>query len=258
MRKIISFDLYAEKAFFKKPDINDKLYLTYNTLHKPALLGIMGAILGLSGYQTNSVLPDYYIKLKHVPVAIKPIGADCENGNFIKTIISYNNTTGLASDEKGGNLIVSEQTIINPKFRIYISLDLDVKMEALLFDRISNQQSEYIPYLGKNDYMAYWNMDEVNVYDHKAFIPKDDFRISSLFLKDKPLVDSIVEHKTKRRSNVSFLNGTFMFFENLPVELDEYLFQYNYKDFTYTDWMISKDSNLSSLFEVGKDIIQLN
>ena len=45
--KLISFDLCADMGFLKKPDINEKIYLTYNMLHKPALLGILGAIIGL-------------------------------------------------------------------------------------------------------------------------------------------------------------------------------------------------------------------
>jgi CRISPR-associated protein Cas5h len=48
--KLVSFDLKADFGFFKKPDINDGLYLTYNMLHKPTLLGILGAIVGLQGY----------------------------------------------------------------------------------------------------------------------------------------------------------------------------------------------------------------
>lgn len=53
MSKVISFDLFADFGFFKKPFSNEKLdlYLTFNMLHKPALLGILGAILGLSGYK---------------------------------------------------------------------------------------------------------------------------------------------------------------------------------------------------------------
>ena len=72
-KKIISFDLNAEFGFFKKPDINDGIYLTYNMLHKPALLGIIGAIIGLKGYERNGVLPEYYNKLKHIKVGIQPL-----------------------------------------------------------------------------------------------------------------------------------------------------------------------------------------
>ena len=43
-QRLISFDIQADFGFFKKPDYNDGVLLTYNMLHKPALLGILGAI----------------------------------------------------------------------------------------------------------------------------------------------------------------------------------------------------------------------
>ena len=48
-QRLISFDIQADFGFFKKPDYNDGVLLTYNMLHKPALLGILGAIIGLRG-----------------------------------------------------------------------------------------------------------------------------------------------------------------------------------------------------------------
>lgn len=65
-QKLISFDLKAEMGFFKKPDINDGIYLTYNMLHKPALLGILGAIIGLKGYEKKGIMPEYYSRLEHL------------------------------------------------------------------------------------------------------------------------------------------------------------------------------------------------
>ena len=50
-QRLISFDIQADFGFFKKPDYNDGVLLTYNMLHKPALLGILGAIIGLRGYR---------------------------------------------------------------------------------------------------------------------------------------------------------------------------------------------------------------
>ncbi len=110
--KIISFIIRSEKGFFKKPDINEDIYLTFNMIHKPSLLGIFGAIIGLKGFQKNEEMPEYYQKLKNLQIGIKPIND--EKGNFLKSIITYTNTTGFASEEESGNLIISEQTIINP------------------------------------------------------------------------------------------------------------------------------------------------
>ena len=111
--RLISFDLKSDFGFFKKPDVNDT-YLTYNMLHKPALLGILGAIIGLKGFEQNKRLPDYYTLLRHLKIGIKPLGTD--NGNFLKCFIGYNNATGMASKEEGGILQVKEQTLIQPYF----------------------------------------------------------------------------------------------------------------------------------------------
>lgn len=90
--KLISFDIFAEMGFFKKPDINSGVYLTYNMLHKPALLGILGAVIGLSGYKENGKLPEYYNILRELRVGIQPLNSD--KGNYTKTVIKYNNGTG--------------------------------------------------------------------------------------------------------------------------------------------------------------------
>jgi CRISPR-associated protein Cas5h len=95
-QKLISFDLIAEFGFFKKPDIND-IYLTYNMLHKPALLGILGAIIGLHGYQRNGELPEYYKELNHLKLGIQPLNSD--KGNFPKDMIKYNNCVGYANSD---------------------------------------------------------------------------------------------------------------------------------------------------------------
>jgi CRISPR-associated protein Cas5h len=268
MKKVISFDLFADMGFLKKPDINEKIYLTYNMLHKPCVLGILGAIAGLEGFKQNNVLPDYYEKLQHIPVGIKPIGDGCENGNFSKNVTTYTNTIGFANAD--GNLIISEQTLINPAYRIFLLLDTDMEYEKLLYDRIRNQQAEFIPYLGKNDYSAWWYAKDiedekgellfqgVREYNFQKFEGGEEFNIETVFIKENPLVDNVVEHRARMRKNLSFLNGSFMYFEKLPVGYNEDLYQYDYADFAFTDWRLSKDSYLENLYRADNLIIQLN
>ncbi len=64
--RLISFDLCANFAFFRKPDTNNTINLSYNIIHRPAVLGILGAILGLEGYKEKGRLPRYYEILKEV------------------------------------------------------------------------------------------------------------------------------------------------------------------------------------------------
>jgi len=46
-KEAIKFNLYGKTGFFKKPDVNQEIYFTYNNIHKVALLGILGSIIGL-------------------------------------------------------------------------------------------------------------------------------------------------------------------------------------------------------------------
>ncbi|MFW0884770.1 type I-B CRISPR-associated protein Cas5b [Candidatus Acidulodesulfobacterium sp. H_13] len=230
MKQLLSFVIRAEKGFLKKPDINDGIYLTYNMLHKPAILGILGAIIGLGGYEQNCVFPEYYKKLKDILIGVKPIGD--ENGSFQKTIITYNNTTGFASGEGGGNLIITEQTLIKPSYKIYILLDLENSDQRQLYENIKNQRAEYLPYLGKNDYSLWWNKDEVEEYECESFKKKSNFTISTIFKKNKPIIKYVV--KAIGRKSLKEQNN-FYYFEQIPISFNEKLFQYNMIDFAYSN-----------------------
>ena len=72
-QRLISFDLKADFGCMKKPDVNDGLMLTFNMLHKPALLGILGAIVGLKGYSKNKEFPEYYTVFKDLKIGIEPL-----------------------------------------------------------------------------------------------------------------------------------------------------------------------------------------
>ena len=55
-KRLISFDLKADFGCLKKPDVNDGLMLSFNMLHKPALMGILGAIVGEKGFYDDEKL----------------------------------------------------------------------------------------------------------------------------------------------------------------------------------------------------------
>ena len=122
--EILKFALSGRTAFFKKPDVNTYYYFTYGSIHKIALLGILGAICGYSGYNRQSLgldkiqtYPEFYEKLKDISIGIVPKN---DKGYIPKKIQVFNNSVGYASKELGGNLIVKEQWLENPKWDIYI------------------------------------------------------------------------------------------------------------------------------------------
>ena len=98
----------------------------------------------------------------------------------------------------------------------------------------------------------------VKEYHFEKFEGGEEFRIDTIFIKEIPLINQVVEHRAKFGNNLSFLNGTFMYFEKLPIRYNEKLFQYDYADFAYTDWRLSKDSFLPNLYKVNDFIVQLN
>lgn len=159
-KKAIKFVLSGRLAFFKKPDVNIKIYYTYNNIHKVALLGILGAIVGLKGYRNNELFgqeipdyPEFYEKLSPLKVSIIP---NTDRGYFTKKIQYFNNSVGYASREEGGNLMVYEQWLENPSWTIYLLNDggIDDNLWNKLCEYLLSNKSEYIPYLGKNDFFA--------------------------------------------------------------------------------------------------------
>jgi CRISPR-associated protein Cas5h len=256
MQKLISIDIKADFGMLKKPDTNEPVYLTYNMLHKPAVLGIIGAIIGEAGFKEKGKFPDYYIKLKDIRIGIQPLNH--EKGNYQKTIIAYNNTTGLASKEEGGNMIVTEQTLIAPSYRCYLLLDNENSTHQKIGYNLKNFNAEYLPYLGKNEFSVWW--EKYTEYEFEEFVSKDNFKINSVFIKERPVIEGKTEGLLDWFDS-SDKSNTFIYFERLPIGYDENLFQYNYMNFAYTDWSFKPNyqSNISHLLKLinNEQIIQV-
>ena len=114
-----------------------------------------------------------------LPVGIEPLEGRHEKGNFQKTIVKYTNTVGYANQD--GNLLVEESMLIRPAFRCYLLLSEEHPDHRKLYEYIREGWAEYIPYLGKNEYPA-WFGDSFREYAFKTFVPETDFRVSSLFI----------------------------------------------------------------------------
>lgn len=286
-KKLISFVVRAEQGFFKKPDINE-VYLTYNMLHKPALLGILGAIIGLHGFgheddevdlqkessknpknkgnqkkpQKNlPALPVYYQRLKHIPVGIQPLRH--QNGVFQKTMIEYTNTTGFAN--KGATHLITEQTLLKPFYRIFLLLDLKNEDEEKLYHNIKKQQAIFLPYMGKNDYSLWWDKDEVKEYDFEENFSDDNAKkVITVFSKSVSVQKSKVDDADSNSFDVfggtEEVKESFVCFEKLPTHYSEELRQYHLEDFAYTNIELKPDVKIKNLFFLHeeKKYVQLN
>ena len=246
MNKVITFIIKSDFGILKKPDIND-YYLTYNMLHKPALLGILGAIIGLNGYYSRrETMPDYYLKLKNLKLSIKPVND--YKGNFSKIMMVYNNSVGYANKD-GGILQIYEQILLKPSYKCYLCLDLDDENQNILYNNILNYESYYIPYLGKNENYLWWSeAKEITIEEYKD----TSIKISSIFIKENLLKDNIA------LDLLNYDSGKFIYFERLPYCFDENMFQYVLKDFVYTNNEFKFEFPLSNLFKTSEgEIIQL-
>lgn len=257
MQTLISFDVVGDFGFFRKPDTNDGIQLSYNLIHKPSILGILGAIVGLAGYSQAGVWPEYYNQLKHLPIGVEPLSGD-ERGNFGKMVVTYTNTVGYANDRS--NLIVRESTLMNPAYRLYLLLDTNNPVEAKLLEFIQAGKATYLPYFGKNEYPLHWSVDEVIVYQHRAFKPDADFKIRTAFVKQSRAVAA------QRQVSSGFFaqlleTNSFAYFEEIPSGFWEELRQYDMAEVAYTNWTIQPDTDLEGLYQVehsgNRFIIQL-
>ncbi|MCY6958357.1 type I-B CRISPR-associated protein Cas5b [Clostridium brassicae] len=229
----LKFTLSGKTAFFKKPDVNTYYYFTYGNIHKIALLGILGAVSGYGGYNEQEfnrkgngkkgAYPEFYEKLKDIKIGIVPQN---DKGYIPKKVQVFNNSVGYASKEQGGNLIVKEQWLEEPKWDIYILIQGEVEKE--LSDRLMNLSFEYIPYLGKNDHLA--NITDIEIIED---VEKADNvnKMDSLFIKD---YFEFVEFKDDIFGSGEYV-PIYKYQEMLPISLEETTNKYNLETFIYTN-----------------------
>lgn len=224
----LKFTLSGRTAFFKKPDVNTYYYFTYGNIHKIALLGILGAINGYKGYnqqeQEGTVYPEFYEKLKDIKIAVVPKN---ENGYIPKKVQVFNNSVGYASQEQGGNLIVKEQWLEEPKWDIYILIQGEVEKE--IADRIISSRVTYIPYLGKNDHIA--DISNVEIIRDIGKVSDID-RVHSLFIKDS--FEFIADEDELDDIDSEYVS-IYKYEEMLPMFLEETTNKYNLETFVYTN-----------------------
>lgn len=218
----LKFVLKGKTAFFKNPEVNTYQYFTYGNIHKPALLGVFGAILGYKGFESQyETFPEYYEKLKYVQISVVP---HSKNGHLSRKIQYFNNSVGYASNEQGGNLIVKEQWLENPEWTIYVQIQDDETQK--LAQMILNKQCVYTPYLGKNDHLA--------TIENAQLVDLEEQKQSHVQI-----------HSLSKASVISFdwYTSLFKYEEYLPIALKESTNLYHLEKMIFTDATV-KDSQV--------------
>jgi len=239
MKKLISFTIKSDFGMFKKPDINDKIFITYNIIPKTYILGVLGAIMGYEGYAQNrnkAKMPEFYEKLKDIRVAIAP--SDKNGGIYKKEFILFNNTCN------GETKNITEQTLVSPAYEIYLELDETNQEHFELIARLENKKAEFLPYMGKNEFSLWWD----NFHKHKTFEKveqKEQFQVLTIIPKDENFVLKNSGYK-ERTTNYFYL------FERLPIDWTEKPRQYKYQDFLYTNAVFKSSESLKSIDSIGE------
>lgn len=239
--KILKFKLWGDTAFFKKPDVNSVLYFTYSQIHKVALLGIFGSIIGYKGYNQmnkDDEYPEFYEKLNSLKIGIEP--KEGSRGSFSKKVQVFNNSVGYASQEQGGNLIVKEQWLENPEWNIYVLIDS--KEAELLENAIKEYKCTFIPYLGKNDHIA--NIEYLGTYESEK-------------LEDLEKVNSLAPAKYfEFDDDIEEIGGhLYKYTERLPIGLNKTTNMYEYEGFIYTNMLVD-DVDYDYIYRVdNKNIV---
>jgi CRISPR-associated protein Cas5h len=246
--KLISFDLKADFAFFRKPDTNATINLSYNIIHRPAVLGILGAIIGLEGYKEKGKMPQYYDVLKDVRIGIEPLNHD--KGNYTKTNIKYSNTVGYAN--KGTNFLTEELTLVNPEYRIYLLLDETEDNQKQLAENLKKGCAEFIPYLGKNEFTAWWSSESYKEYhSSENETPNGSVKVRTIFQKETVLKNNM-EAPFPDLLNFDHTESPFIYFERLPRDFDLTLMQYDLSEFAFSNYQIKNAQTLKNLYFVDE------
>lgn len=175
--EVLSFQISGRYAFFKNPEYNVKKQYTYEHIHKPVVLGLLGAIMGFDGrgqVNKHGGKLEYYEKLKDIKISIIPAKV-----KFNKHIQTYNNSTGYANNGDCYNM--SREILENVKWTIVILKD---SVQKDIFEELKNRliegRAKYPVYLGVKDCTV--KIDNVKEFKVTEVLNVDDiYKIDSFY-----------------------------------------------------------------------------
>lgn len=165
--------------------------------------------------------PEFYRKLKHLRVGIKPPE---KNFPFNKIMNKYNSRNSyyytIKDDKEADTANISEQLLIKPTYRIYV---YDENNEILdeLAKRIQDNNPIFMPYLGKNEFII--TMKNLDILHDVIPIKDRPTQIDSIFLRNENGEDKSNAKTSKRKlgdatgTMVSGLPQGYRFVEQYPT-----------------------------------------
>lgn len=222
--KLISIDFKSDFGIFKNPMWNGekgKGIYTFDSIHKIAILGIFGNLLGLSR-------SGFYDKLKHLKIGISI------NNDIKKKWDIINSHSGFFN--QGNNLNINRELLIDPSYRVYVLLG-ETKEDSELYNILKNDLVGHFNdiYFGRPTFIV--NRSGFKEYNYNK-VDKYKGTLDTIF----PSKYSEIEEDSEYNLNYIFGNNDNDVFEKelyLPVTLTEdrnNLKRYGeYVKFTYTN-----------------------
>lgn len=166
MKKIVFFKLSGKFAHFKFPFTSPNyLKKSFSIPPKTTILGMLGSMMGLKGFhQYESQEPEYYSKLKHIPITI------CLKQIPLKILVVYNSINSFAKNIPKNPIVnIKEEVLLNPSYKIGLLLDDTIEIDRMILEKFVVKQisSVYPLYLGKNEFFA--NIVDIRIFNEGQF-----------------------------------------------------------------------------------------
>ncbi|CCL32497.1 TPA: type I-B CRISPR-associated protein Cas5 [Clostridioides difficile] len=247
MDEVLKFNLKGKGASFSKPTYNSSSIIqTYPHIHKVALLGILGAIIGIdnTGYKRKKELPKFYKLLKDLKIAIAP-----KKLNFNKCVDVVTDTSGFSnkiSPNVGSTYLINYEILINPSWDIYILGDGEYYNKIKKY--ILNRSAVFHPFLGRNHLFA--DLSEVEILNGE--FSKELSKIDSFFISDNVVLDE---------DEILLNEKLYLFKDSMPISIDNrkidgtdfMLNQYSIKSLTFSNIDVLKSEE--DLFYCGDKVL---
>lgn len=160
--KLYKFKISGKTSVFKRSDQNGSNTYSYTLLTQQSLKGILGAIIGLKGYDNSGLSPlimdqslEFNEVFKNLKISIVPV---FNEDNFMYYYNTRTNATGLANKKdarEGVSLLLREQWIVNVEYMVYLDVSLiEETYREKLEHNLKNEEAEFIPYLGRREHFA--------------------------------------------------------------------------------------------------------
>jgi CRISPR-associated protein Cas5h len=225
---ILKFNVSGRFAFFKDK-ITTRNNSSYKSIHRPNILGILGSILGKSGFSDFKELGyiEYLRDLNEIKVGIK-INSEIK---FMEVITNDSTSLGITA-RPGVVLQNTERLLENPNFDIYLDIQ-DKELYNEIKETLIKRNYIFNPVLGKS-YLAATITNVEELTQQEEFNIKMDSENNSYYVKSLfPVVYLDEEIKDYDLDEFDEI-GTKMI---LPVSSNSSGMYNDYLELTYNNYM---------------------